>query len=86
MGKFVIKQSNVGFHFVLKASNGEIIATSQVYTTKDSCKKGIESVKRTPPRPRSWRKRRKAALRRYAQSKGRSIERPFCVVIRQFSR
>lgn len=46
MGKFVIKQSNAGFHFVLKASNGEIIATSQVYTTKDSCKKGIESVKK----------------------------------------
>ena len=49
MGKFVIKQSNAGFHFVLKASNGEVIATSQVYTTKDSCKKGIESVKKNAP-------------------------------------
>ena len=49
MGKFVIRQSNAGFHFVLKASNGEIIATSQVYTTKDSCKKGIESVKKNAP-------------------------------------
>ena len=45
MGKFVIKESDAGFHFVLKAANGEVIATSQVYTTKDSCKKGIESVK-----------------------------------------
>lgn len=45
MGKFVIKQSDAGFHFVLKAANGEVIATSQVYTTKESCQKGIESVK-----------------------------------------
>lgn len=45
MGKFVIKQSDAGFHFVLKAANGEVIATSQVYTTKENCKKGIESVK-----------------------------------------
>ena len=49
MGKFVIKTSEKGCHFVLKADNGEVIATSQVYTTKDSCKKGIESVKRNAP-------------------------------------
>ena len=39
MGKFVIKTTDAGCHFVLKADNGEVIATSQVYTTKDSCKK-----------------------------------------------
>lgn len=49
MGKFVIRESDAGFHFVLKAANGEIIATSQVYTTKESCKKGIESVKKNAP-------------------------------------
>lgn len=49
MGKFVIKQSDAGYHFVLKASNGEVIATSQVYASKDSCKKGIESVKKNAP-------------------------------------
>ena len=49
MGKFVIKTSEKGCHFVLKADNGEVIATSQVYTTKDSCKKGIESVKKNAP-------------------------------------
>lgn len=42
MGKFVIKTTDAGCHFVLKADNGEIIATSQVYKSKDSCKKGIE--------------------------------------------
>ena len=45
MGKFVITQTDAGFHFVLKAANGEVIATSQVYTSKEACKKGIDSVK-----------------------------------------
>ncbi|MFQ9178628.1 MAG: YegP family protein [Eggerthella lenta] len=46
MGKFVIKTTDAGCHFVLKADNGEVIATSQVYKSKESCKKGIESVKK----------------------------------------
>ena len=49
MGKFVITQTESGFHFVLKAGNGETIATSQVYTSKEACKKGIESVKKNAP-------------------------------------
>ena len=49
MGKFVIKTSEKGCHFVLKADNGEVIATSQYYKSKDSCKKGIESVKKNAP-------------------------------------
>ena len=48
MGKFVIKTSETGCHFVLKADNG-VIATSQHYQSKESCKKGIESVKRNAP-------------------------------------
>ena len=35
MGKFVIKTTDAGCHFVLKADN--------------SCKKGIESVKKNAP-------------------------------------
>ena len=34
---------------MLKADNGEVIATSQHYQSKESCKKGIESVKRNAP-------------------------------------
>lgn len=49
MGKFVIKTSEKGCHFVLKADNGEVIVTSQHYKSKDSCKKGIESVKKNAP-------------------------------------
>jgi len=45
MGKFALKQTATGFKFDLKAGNGEVIATSEVYTTKAACLKGIESVK-----------------------------------------
>lgn len=46
MGKFVIKQTNTGIKFDLKAGNGEVIATSEVYTTEAACRNGIESVKK----------------------------------------
>jgi uncharacterized protein YegP (UPF0339 family) len=45
-GKFVIKKAAGQYHFVLRAPNGEIILTSENYTTKASAKAGIESVKR----------------------------------------
>ena len=44
MGKFVIKKTASGIKFDLKATNGEVIATSEVYSTKQACKKGINSV------------------------------------------
>lgn len=46
MGKFVVKETNTGIKFDLKAGNGEVIATSEVYTTKSACMNGIESVKK----------------------------------------
>ena len=45
MGKFVIKTTKTGVKFDLKATNGEVIATSEVYTTEAACRKGIESVR-----------------------------------------
>ncbi|MBQ2755095.1 MAG: YegP family protein [Oscillospiraceae bacterium] len=45
MGKFVLKTTATGFKFDLKAGNGEVIATSEVYTTKNACLNGINSVK-----------------------------------------
>ncbi len=45
MGKFVVKETNTGIKFDLKAGNGEVIATSQVYTTEAACLNGIASVK-----------------------------------------
>lgn len=49
-GKFCVKIARDGtYMFNLKASNGEIIATSQTYTSKSSCISGIESVKSNAP-------------------------------------
>lgn len=45
----VFKDKSGEFRFRLKAPNGEIIATGEGYTRKNSCLKGIESVKRNAP-------------------------------------
>jgi uncharacterized protein YegP (UPF0339 family) len=46
-GKFEItKAKNGDFHFHLKAHNGQIILTSQMYKEKSSAVNGIESVKK----------------------------------------
>ena len=49
MGKFVIRETATGVKFDLKAGNGEVIATSEVYSSKDACKKGIASVQKNAP-------------------------------------
>ena len=49
MGKFVIRTTNTGIKFDLKAGNGEVIATSEVYESEAACRKGIESVKKNAP-------------------------------------
>lgn len=49
MGKFVIKETNTGVKFDLKAGNGEVIATSEVYNSEAACKNGIDSVKKNAP-------------------------------------
>ena len=46
-GQFELKKTESGqFMFNLKASNGQIILTSQRYQAKDSAKDGIESVRK----------------------------------------
>ncbi len=37
------------FRFRLKAANGEVIAVSEGYNSKDGCVNGIESVKKNAP-------------------------------------
>ncbi len=47
MGKFVITtRKNGEFQFNLKATNGQVILTSEGYKTKASCLNGVESVKK----------------------------------------
>lgn len=45
MGKFeIVKRKNGEFQFNLKAANGQVILTSEGYTTKSNCQNGIDSV------------------------------------------
>jgi uncharacterized protein YegP (UPF0339 family) len=46
MGKFEVKEVKSGIKFNLKAGNGEIIATSEIYSTEGACLNGIESVRK----------------------------------------
>lgn len=50
MAKFeIFKGTNGNFYFRLKAENGEIIAQSEGYSSKQGAKNGIEAVKRCAP-------------------------------------
>ncbi len=49
MGKFVIRETKTGIKFDLKAGNGEVIATSEVYTSEKACRNGIASVQKNAP-------------------------------------
>lgn len=46
MGKFVIRKTNTGIKFDLKATNGQVIAVSEGYVAMASCVNGVESVKK----------------------------------------
>jgi len=49
-GKFEwFKDKKDKYRFRLKAGNGQIIAVSEAYESKDSCLNGIESVKKNAP-------------------------------------
>jgi uncharacterized protein YegP (UPF0339 family) len=53
-GTFESKTGTNGqFHFVLKASNGQVIARSRMYKTRDGALKGIESVRKYAPDAKS---------------------------------
>lgn len=49
LGKYVIRKMDDGFLFDLKAKNGEVIATSEIYKSKTSCINGIKSVMTNAP-------------------------------------
>ena len=49
MGKYVIKNTKTGVKFDLKATNGQVIANSEIYKKKASCLNGIKSVMKNAP-------------------------------------
>lgn len=47
MGKFVVsKRTNGEFQFNLKADNGQVVLTSEGYSSRSGCENGIESVRK----------------------------------------
>ena len=50
MDKFQIREVASGYKFDLKAANGQVIATSEVYKTTAACRKGIESICKNAPK------------------------------------
>jgi hypothetical protein len=49
-GHYELKKSSNGqYHFTLKASNGEIILSSEMYASKASAENGIASVQANAP-------------------------------------
>ena len=49
MSKFVIREVASGIKFDLKASNGQVILTSEVYESAAACQAGIASVAKNAP-------------------------------------
>lgn len=50
MSEYLIKKVATGVKFDLLGSNGQVIATSEVYKTMAACRKGIESVRKNAPK------------------------------------
>lgn len=50
MSKFVIREVKSGIKFDLKATNGQTILSSEVYSSIEACRNGIESVRKNAPR------------------------------------
>jgi len=49
MGKFIVKKVATGYKFNLLATNGQVIATSEVYESLAACKNGVDSVMNCAP-------------------------------------
>ena len=49
MGRFIIRKVKTGYKFDLFAPNGEEILTSEVYSSRAACEKGIFSVQKNAP-------------------------------------
>ncbi|GAA3441159.1 YegP family protein [Planomonospora venezuelensis] len=49
--RYTLKKTSAGFRFNLVAGNGEIIATSESYTSKAGALKGIEAVRNNADAP-----------------------------------
>jgi len=68
------RSSDEQFIFRLKSGNGEIILSSERYTTKQSCKNGIDSVKENAPDDERYEKKVAKSGEFYFNLKARNYE------------
>jgi hypothetical protein len=74
-GTFELKNASGGqYMFNLKAANGEIIFTSESYTSKGSAHTGIASVKANAPRDAQYERKISANKQHYFVLKGTNGE------------
>lgn len=75
MGKFIIKRrKNEEFQFNLKADNGQIILSSEGYTTKAACQNGIESVKKNSANDASFDRKKSTNGKHYFNLKAANAQ------------
>ena len=73
MGKFVKKVAKNGdFYFNLKAGNGEVILSSEMYKSKASCDNGISSVKENSPSDEKYDRKTASNGKHYFNLKARN--------------
>ena len=74
-GKFVVNKAGSGqFYFNLKAANGEIILTSEMYTMKAGAMNGISSVKQNAPLDERYERKTSSADEPYFVLKAKNGE------------
>ena len=74
-GKFVLKTAKTGkVHFNLKASNGQIVLTSEKYESRASAVKGIESVKKNSPLDDQYERKMSTSAQPYFVLKAKNHE------------
>ena len=49
MSRFVIREVESGVKFDLKAANGQVILTSEIYESMAACEQGVASVRKNAP-------------------------------------
>jgi uncharacterized protein len=49
----VVRDGDEEYRFRIEAEDGQLMATSEPYTSKSSALKGVEAIKRMPPTPKS---------------------------------
>ncbi|WP_434524499.1 YegP family protein [Photorhabdus asymbiotica] len=75
IGHYDLKRTkNKQYYFNLKTSNGEVILTSEMYTTKAAANKGIRSIQANSPEEKNFEIRENKSGKSYFVLKARNYQ------------